>query len=82
MKILIVEAPVTSINMSRKSGNEIPIEERSVDEILSIGGVYVGTKETPAWNPAFDVTPAELITKIITDRGNFVPQCLDVDRLA
>ncbi|EPB78943.1 initiation factor, subunit 2 family protein [Ancylostoma ceylanicum] len=65
--------PTTSINLSRQTGDDIPIEERPASEMLSVNGVFIGTKDTPVWNPAFDVTPANLITKIITDRGCFPP---------
>ncbi|KAJ1355425.1 hypothetical protein KIN20_012822 [Parelaphostrongylus tenuis] len=65
--------PFTSINLWRESGDKIPIEERPAAELLSVGGFYIGNRDTPVWNPAFDVTPAELITKIITDHGNFAP---------
>ncbi|VDM61935.1 unnamed protein product [Angiostrongylus costaricensis] len=73
--------PVTSINLMRQSGDQITIEERPAEEMLSVGGFYVGNMNTPVWNPAFDVTPAELITKIITDRGNFAPKCLKLANL-
>ncbi|VDM74695.1 unnamed protein product [Strongylus vulgaris] len=66
--------PTTTINRKRESGDSIPIEERPAVEMLSVNGVFVGAEGTPVWNPAFDVTPAELITKIITDRGNFAPE--------
>ncbi|KHJ95702.1 S-methyl-5-thioribose-1-phosphate isomerase [Oesophagostomum dentatum] len=65
--------PTTTINRSRESGDSIPIEERPAMELLSVNGTLVSAQDTPVWNPAFDVTPAELITKIITDRGNFTP---------
>ncbi|ETN84469.1 initiation factor, subunit 2 family protein [Necator americanus] len=72
--------PITSINLSRQTGDDIPIEERPAKEMLCVNGkcfgkdgIFVGSEDTPVWNPAFDVTPAELITKIITDRGNFTP---------
>ncbi|KAK6060466.1 S-methyl-5-thioribose-1-phosphate isomerase [Cooperia oncophora] len=66
--------PVTSVNLSRQAGDDITIEERPAVEMLSVNGVFIGTEDTPVWNPAFDVTPGKLITKIITDRGNFVPE--------
>ncbi|KAK5976928.1 S-methyl-5-thioribose-1-phosphate isomerase, partial [Trichostrongylus colubriformis] len=60
-------------NLARPTGDDITIEERPAAELLSINGVFIGTEDTPVWNPAFDVTPGNLITKIITDRGNFTP---------
>uniref|UniRef100_A0A1I7WZB5 Methylthioribose-1-phosphate isomerase n=1 Tax=Heterorhabditis bacteriophora TaxID=37862 RepID=A0A1I7WZB5_HETBA len=59
--------PITSINRNRESGDDIPIEERPSKELLAINGVFIGPEDTPVWNPAFDITPGELITKIITD---------------
>ena len=51
------------------SGADIPIEERGGGEVRSVGGVEVVPEEIKVWNPAFDVTPNELITGIITERG-------------
>ncbi|PIO77568.1 S-methyl-5-thioribose-1-phosphate isomerase [Teladorsagia circumcincta] len=68
--------PVTSVNLSRQTGDDITIEERPAAEMLSINGVFIGAEDTPVWNPAFDVTPGALITKIITDCGNFAPEDL------
>lgn len=64
-----VAAPVSTIDPGLSSGSLIPIEERSAAEVVpcSLEGVDV-------WNPAFDVTPAELITAIVTERGAFAPE--------
>ncbi|KAK1646474.1 hypothetical protein QYE76_064279 [Lolium multiflorum] len=67
-----VAAPVTSIDLSLPSGKEIVIEERSPKELLnSEGGLgkQVAASGISVWNPAFDVTPANLITAIITEKG-------------
>jgi len=67
-----VAAPVTSIDLALPSGEEIVIEERSPKELLnSEGGLgkQVAASGISVWNPAFDVTPANLITAIITERG-------------
>jgi len=64
-----VAAPFTSIDLSIPSGDTIPIEERSVEEVTHIGSVQIAPEGTPARHPAFDVTPARLITAIITERG-------------
>ena len=70
--------PVSTIDYSLNKGSEIPIEERSADEVLKISGITTsGEVETvsltmdgiPAANPAFDVTPAKYVTGIITDQG-------------
>ncbi|KAK9142165.1 hypothetical protein Syun_011565 [Stephania yunnanensis] len=68
----LVAAPVTSIDLSISSGDQIVIEERSPKELLnSRGGLgeQVAASGISAWNPAFDVTPASLITGIVTEKG-------------
>ncbi|CAN6381091.1 unnamed protein product [Urochloa humidicola] len=67
-----VAAPVTSIDLALPSGEEIVIEERSPKELLnSEGGLgkQVAASGISVWNPAFDVTPANLIAAIITEKG-------------
>ncbi|KAL5204457.1 hypothetical protein ABZP36_009328 [Zizania latifolia] len=67
-----VAAPVTSIDLSLPSGEQIVIEERPPKELLnSEGGLgkQVVASGISVWNPAFDVTPANLITAIITEKG-------------
>lgn len=67
-----VAAPITSIDLSLSSGDQIIIEERSAKELLnSRGGLgeQVAASGISVWNPAFDVTPASLITAIITEKG-------------
>lgn len=66
-----IAAPFSTIDPLTKSGDEIPIEQRSGEEILSYAGTSIGTPGTPVYAPAFDVTPADLITGIITERGVF-----------
>jgi methylthioribose-1-phosphate isomerase len=66
-----VAAPLSTIDPSIPSGAAIPIEERGGDEVRRIGGRQTAPAETPVYNPAFDVTPAELIAGIITERGVF-----------
>ncbi len=68
-----VAAPSPSIDWTLASGIAIPIEERSGDEVRFIRGVEVVPATTPVANPAFDVTPAALVTKIITERGVVAP---------
>ena len=71
-----VAAPVTSIDLALPSGEEIVIEERSPKELLnSEGGLgkQVAASGISVWNPAFDVTPANLITAIITEKVCFSP---------
>ncbi|UCB44212.1 MAG: S-methyl-5-thioribose-1-phosphate isomerase [Dehalococcoidales bacterium] len=64
-----VAAPTTTIDPSLASGEEIPIEERSHDEVTGFQGVRTAPDECEAANPAFDVTPHKYITAIITERG-------------
>ncbi len=64
-----VAAPTTTIDLSLASGDEIPIEQRSPEEVTHIGGVRVAPEGISAANPAFDVTPHNYITAIITERG-------------
>lgn len=64
-----VAAPITTLDLSLKSGVEIPIEERDGREITHIGVNQLGPDGVKVHNPAFDVTPHELITAIITDKG-------------
>ena len=64
-----VAAPGTTVDFSIEEGTAIPIEERHPDEVTSFGRVSVAPAGVKVYNPAFDVTPADLITSIITDRG-------------
>ncbi|MBS0172092.1 MAG: S-methyl-5-thioribose-1-phosphate isomerase [Nitrospira sp.] len=69
-----VAAPYSTIDLATKTGADIPIEERNPLEVTSIHGSHpVAPAGVAVYNPAFDVTPAELITGIITERGIFKP---------
>lgn len=68
-----VVAPTSTIDPSLPAGAGIPIEERGEDEVLSPYGMRFAPEGARAWNPAFDVTPAELITAIVTERGILRP---------
>ncbi|MCS7239049.1 MAG: S-methyl-5-thioribose-1-phosphate isomerase [Thermoguttaceae bacterium] len=68
-----VAAPSSTFDLSLDSGQRIPIEERHPDEVRSPQGVLFAPADVPAWNPAFDVTPAELITAIICEKGVICP---------
>jgi methylthioribose-1-phosphate isomerase len=73
-----VAAPHSTIDLATPSGQHIPIEQRSIEEIISVfGGPKIAPSGVTILNPAFDVTPASHITAIITERGVFPP-----DRLA
>ena len=64
-----VAAPVSTIDFSLQSGEEIPIEERSSGEITHIAGIHIAPDNIRVANPAFDVTPHRYVTSIITERG-------------
>jgi methylthioribose-1-phosphate isomerase len=64
-----VAAPTSTVDLSLSSGDKIPIEERSPDEVTHIQGVPIAPEGIGAANPAFDVTPHTYITAIITEKG-------------
>jgi methylthioribose-1-phosphate isomerase len=68
-----VAAPLSTIDFELPSGNKIPIEERHPSEIYQIGETIVCPPGVEFYNPAFDVTPAELIAGIITEKGVITP---------
>jgi methylthioribose-1-phosphate isomerase len=84
----IVAAPTTSIDLQTSTGADIKIEERKPEELTQISGAVVGAdgkvdvtqtirvatahQEIAVWNPAFDVTPAELIDAVVTEKGVIV----------
>jgi methylthioribose-1-phosphate isomerase len=85
-----VAAPLSTFDLSISSGSEIPIEHRDKDEIIKQEGlnelgemhrVYVNYPDSDCLNPAFDVTPAELITAIITNKGIIEPNKLAIQKL-
>ncbi len=64
-----VAAPCSTIDPTIPTGRAIVIEERAAAEVRGVGGRQTAPEASPVWNPAFDVTPAELITAIVTERG-------------
>ena len=68
-----VAAPLSTIDPRTASGSEIPIEERDASEVTDMCGARIAPEEAAAANFAFDVTPHELITAIITDAGVLEP---------
>ena len=65
----MVVAPTSTIDPGCPSGAEIPIESRGPDELLSHAGTRVAPAGAGAWNPVFDVTPADLVDVLVTERG-------------
>ena len=68
-----VAAPVSTFDFFTKSGKDIVIEERSEDEVLSVGGCRVAPRGSKAFNPCFDVTPAKYVEGFVTEKGIFKP---------
>lgn len=68
-----IAAPTSTIDFSLTDGSEIPIEERDPDEVRFFGEKRTAPAAVKVYNPAFDVTPARLITSIITEKGVFAP---------
>jgi len=66
-----VAAPMSTIDATLKSGDEIPIEHRGEDEVTRPQGVRIAPEGIEVYNPAFDVTPNELVSAIITEKGVF-----------
>jgi len=64
-----VAAPISTIDLSLSSGDEIPIEERPAEEVTHVFGVRVAPEGAAVRNPAFDVTPHRYVSAIITQRG-------------
>jgi len=70
---LYVLAPSSTIDPATPDGAAIPIELRAEEEVTAWRGVRAAADGVAAWNPAFDVTPAELVSAIVTDRGVVPP---------
>jgi methylthioribose-1-phosphate isomerase len=68
-----VAAPSSTFDLAIDTGADIPIEERGAAEVLAPLGVTAAASGARAFNPAFDVTPAGLITAIVTERGVIQP---------
>ncbi|MCL4499823.1 MAG: S-methyl-5-thioribose-1-phosphate isomerase, partial [Chloroflexi bacterium] len=65
--------PISTIDLGIDSGPDIPIEERSPDEVTVIAGKRIAPEGVAVANPAFDITPSRYITGIITDMGVAYP---------
>jgi methylthioribose-1-phosphate isomerase len=68
-----IAAPSTTVDINTPTGKDIPIEERNPDEIINWYGRKIAPAGIKVFNPAFDVTPNDLITAIVTDRGIIYP---------
>jgi methylthioribose-1-phosphate isomerase len=65
----VVCAPLSSVDLEAEDASSIPIEDRPAEEVTDIRGVRIAPEGTAVRNPSFDVTPAELITAIVTEEG-------------
>ena len=65
--------PTSTIDLTLASGGQIPIEFRGKEEVISIEGNLIAPADSEVYNPAFDITPHEFITAIITEKGICYP---------
>lgn len=65
----VVVAPTSTVDLNARNGGDIPIEQRDPVEITTIAGQPTAPAGSPVYNPAFDVTPGDLVTAIVTERG-------------
>lgn len=68
VKFMVV-APTNTLDADTMTGADIPIEIRGDDEILEVQGQRIAPEGVPVWNPAFDITPAELVDVLVTEKG-------------
>ncbi|MCH6167938.1 S-methyl-5-thioribose-1-phosphate isomerase [Pseudonocardia alaniniphila] len=69
----VVAAPESTLDPATPDGAAIEIEERAAEEVLVVGGVKMAPDGSAAWNPAFDVTPADLVTAVVTEKRVWRP---------
>ena len=74
VKFMVV-APSTTFDLDLAGGSDIPIEQRTADEVLTVGGKRLAPEGCGAFNPVFDVTPAELVDAIVTEKGVIESPC-------
>jgi methylthioribose-1-phosphate isomerase len=65
----VVVAPSSTIDLATPQAAAIHVEQRDAAEVTSVAGQPVAPADTAAWNPAFDLTPAGLVTALVTERG-------------
>jgi methylthioribose-1-phosphate isomerase len=69
----VVVAPVSTVDLTTPDGAAIPVEQRPAEEVTTLAGQAIAPEGTNAYNPAFDVTPPDLVTAIVTERGVIQP---------
>ncbi|WLT29991.1 S-methyl-5-thioribose-1-phosphate isomerase [Geothrix sp. PMB-07] len=74
-------APFSTVDLACPDGAAIPIEERNPEEVRGFGTIRWAPDGMPAWNPSFDVTPVDLVTSLILDRGVYTAQALKAGAL-
>jgi len=77
---LMVVAPLSTLDREMPDGQQVTIEQRSSDEILQLAGKPIAATGTAAWNPVFDITPADLVDCLVTEMG--VVTAPDTQKLA
>ncbi len=78
----MVVAPTSTIDMSTRTGAEIPIEDRGSAELLSFAGLPTAVSDVTVWNPVFDIMPAGLIDALVTEKGVLIqPDCASLAQL-
>jgi len=78
----MVVAPTSTVDIEIPDGSAIPIEQRAAEELVTLGGQTVAATGAAVWNPSFDVTPAELVDALVTERGVVLaPNAAKVARL-
>ncbi|AFU02284.1 S-methyl-5-thioribose-1-phosphate isomerase [Nocardia brasiliensis] len=78
----VVAAPEATIDLTCPSGAEVPIEERAATEVLELGGARIAPAASTACNPAFDVTPADLVTAIVTEDRVITPSGQSIGKVS
>jgi methylthioribose-1-phosphate isomerase len=68
-----VAAPTSTIDHGTKSGSEIPVEQRNEEEVTHVAGIRIAAEGVKVYAPAFDVTPHQFITAIVTEAGVLKP---------
>lgn len=76
----VVAAPTSTIDLDTHSGSRIIVEQREAAEVISVNGTPTAPEGTDAYNPAFDVTPPQLISALVSERG--IAQPVNEDRVA
>ena len=77
---MMVVAPASTFDLQTPAGTDIPIEDRGSDELVQCAGKQIAPNGIATWNPVFDITPAELIDVIVTEKG--IIHCPDKHKIA